>query len=186
VVHALARPFVRMRVPPDVLTFSGLLVAAGAVGAAGLGGGWLWLAVVLVVISGVLDNLDGAVAVLTDRVTAWGHVLDSAVDRCSDGLCLVALWAVGAPGVVSVAAGAAMGLAEYVRARAGAAGMAEVGVVTIFERPTRVIVTASFLLGAAIYGAHAVGWATAGACAWLGLGLVALIQLVPVVRRRLR
>ena len=63
------------------------------------------LAVVLVVVSGLLDGLDGAVAVLTDRATRWGHVLDSLVDRCSDGLYLVALWLVGAPAGVCVAAG---------------------------------------------------------------------------------
>jgi phosphatidylglycerophosphate synthase len=186
VVHVLARPFVRLRVPPDLLTLLGLLVAVSAAGAAAAGGLWVYVAVIVVVASGVLDNLDGAVAVLSERVTPWGQVLDSAVDRCCDGLYLVALWAVGAPGVVCVGAGAAMGLAEYVRARAGAAGMSEVGVVTVFERPTRVIVTAAFLLGAAIYSSHAQGWATAGAWAWLGLGLVALVQLVPVIRRRLR
>jgi hypothetical protein len=87
---------------------------------------------------------------------------------------------------VCVAAGAAMGLAEYVRARAGVAGMAEIGVVTVFERPTRVIVTATFLLGAAVYSTHAVGWVSAGAWAWLGLAVIGLVQLVLVVRRRLR
>jgi phosphatidylglycerophosphate synthase len=184
VVHVLARPFVRLRVPPDVVTLLGLLVAAGAAGAAAAGGAWVWVAVGVVVVSGVLDNIDGAVAVLSGRVTAWGHVLDSAVDRCCDALYLVALWAVGAPGVVCVAAGAVMGLAEYVRARAGVVGMAEVGVVTVFERPTRVIVTAAFLLGTAIYSGHA--WAAAGAWVWLGLAVVGLVQLVVVVRRRLR
>jgi CDP-diacylglycerol--glycerol-3-phosphate 3-phosphatidyltransferase len=166
------------------MTLLGLVVAGLAVWAAGAGR--LWAAIALIVVSGLLDNLDGAVAVLTDRVTAFGHVLDSTVDRICDGLYLVALWLVGAPGAVCVGAGAAMGLVEYVRARAGAAGMSEVGVVTVFERPTRVIVTAAFLLGAAIYPDHADGWATAGAWAWLVLSLVALVQLVPVVRRRLR
>jgi hypothetical protein len=73
-----------------------------------------------------------------------------------------------------------------VRARAGAVGMAEIGVVTVFERPTRVIVTATFLLGAAVFDGHAPGWVSAGAWAWLGLALVASVQLYPVVRRRLR
>jgi CDP-diacylglycerol--glycerol-3-phosphate 3-phosphatidyltransferase len=175
-----------MRVPPDVVTLLGLLVAAGAAGAAGAGDGWVWVAVGAVVVSGTLDSVDGAVAVLTDRVTAWGHVLDSTADRCCDTFYLVALWAVGAPGAVCVAAGTAMGLAEYVRARAGVAGMVEVGVVTVFERPTRVIVTAMFLLGASLYGNRAAGWATAGAWAWAVLAVVGLGQLLVVVRRRLR
>lgn len=186
VVYVLARPFASLGVPPDALTAVGPLVAGGAAGAAAAGGAWLWLAVVLVVVSGVLDNLDGAVAVMTDRVSAWGHVLDSALDRVSDLLYLVALWAVGAAGTVAAAAGAVMVLLEYVRARAAAAGMAEVGVVTVFERPTRVIVTAMFLLGAAVYPAHAAAWAAAGTWAWLVLGVVGFAQLLPVVRRRLR
>jgi CDP-diacylglycerol--glycerol-3-phosphate 3-phosphatidyltransferase len=78
-----------------------------------------------------------------------------------------------------------MGLQEYARARAGNAGMTEIGVVTLWERPTRVIVTALFLLGAGIYLDAAAGWATAGAAAWATLGAVGLSQLLVVVRRRL-
>jgi len=87
---------------------------------------------------------------------------------------------------VCVGAGALMGLQEYARARAGAAGMAEVGVITVWERPTRVVVTAMFLLGAGIYVGQGAAWATWGAWAWLGLGVVGLAQLLVVVRRRLR
>jgi CDP-diacylglycerol--glycerol-3-phosphate 3-phosphatidyltransferase len=113
-------------------------------------------------------------------------VLDSVVDRVSDALYLVALWVVGAPGWLCVVGGALMGLQEYTRARAGNAGMSEIGVVTIWERPTRVIVTAMFLLGAGLYAASAQQWATAGAAAWATLGVVGLAQLVVVVRRVLR
>jgi len=60
--------------------------------------------------------------------------------------------------------------------------MTEVGVVTVWERPTRVIVTAAFL-GAA--GALGDLWALLGAAAWVGLGVVGLAQLLTVVRRRL-
>ena len=89
------------------------------------------------------------------------------------------------PVAVAVIAGALMGLQEYARSRAGNAGMGEVGVVTVWERPTRVIVTAAFLLGAGIYASAAGAWATWGAWAWLGLGVVGLVQLLVVVRRRL-
>jgi len=143
-----------------------------------------------VALSGLVDSLDGAVAVLAGRSTAFGFVLDSVVDRCSDLLYLLALWLVGAPARVVVAAGAVMMLQEYTRARAGAAGMAEVAVVTVWERPTRVIVTAKFLLGAALYRSTsptaAAAWATVAGWVWLGLGVVGLVQLTVVVRRRLR
>lgn len=185
VVHALARPLARRRVSPDLVTAFGLLVAACAAWVAYAGDAWLWAAVLLILLSGVLDNLDGAVAVLSDRTTAWGHVLDSVVDRCCDTLYLVALWAVGAPVAVCVAGGFAMGLAEYVRARAAGAGMAEVGVVTVFERPTRVLVAAAFVLGAAVFPGSAEGWVTAGAWLWLGLATIGLVQILVAVRRRL-
>jgi hypothetical protein len=60
--------------------------------------------------------------------------------------------------------------------------------VTVWERPTRVIVTAASLLACALYQGRGDGpfWATAGAWAWVGLGVVGTVQLGVVVRRRLR
>ncbi len=182
ITYAAARPLAQARVPPDLVTLAGVGASGGAVAAAAVGGLWLWCAAALVVLSGLLDNVDGAVAVLRDRVTRWGHVLDSVADRVGDLLFLVALGAAGAPWQVCVIAGALMFLQEYTRARAGVAGMTEVGVVTVGERPTRVIVTAAFLSAHAVTGEP---WSTLGAWAWVGIGAVALVQLVVVVRRRL-
>jgi CDP-diacylglycerol--glycerol-3-phosphate 3-phosphatidyltransferase len=166
------------------VSLAGVLAGGAVVGLSEAGGAWLLLAALLVVLSGLLDNLDGAVAVLTDRVSAWGYVLDSVVDRLTDALYVVALWRAGAPPEVAVAGGALALLQEYARARAGAAGMREIGVVTVSERPTRVIVTAMFLAAAGVLGADP--WAALGAWAWVGLGSVACVQLVVVVRRALR
>lgn len=181
--YAVARPFARARVPPDLVTLGGLLVAAAAPALAAGGDGW-WLAgaAAVVVLSGLLDSLDGAVALLSGRTTRWGHVLDSVADRASDTLFVAALWLAGAPGVLCAAGGTLMFLQEYARARAGAGGMTEVGVVTVWERPTRVIVTSAFLASAAALGDP---WATLGAAAWVGLGTVGLVQLLLVLRRRL-
>lgn len=184
-MYRLARPVAATGVPPDAVTLAGAVVSGAAVAAAGQGGRWVLVAAVLVAVSGAMDNLDGAVAVMTQRTTRWGYVLDSLVDRVSDALYLVALWLVGAPAAVCVAAGVLMGLQEYTRARAGQAGMPGIGVVTLWERPTRVIATAMFLLGAGLYLDDAAGWATAGAVAWAALGVVGVVQIVVVVRRRL-
>lgn len=183
--YTVARPLAVLRVPPDLVTGLGLVVSGVAVCLAWLGDAWVVGAAVVVALSGLVDNLDGAVAVMTGRTSRWGFVLDSVVDRLSDVLYLVALWLVGAPAWLCVVAGALMGLQEYTRARAGNAGMGEIGVVTVWERPTRVIVTAMFLLGAGIHVESAPQWASAGAAAWAALGLVGLAQLVVVVRRRL-
>lgn len=182
--YDVARLPARVGVSPDLLTGVAVLVSVGAAALAWLGGHWLVLAAVAVVVSGLLDNLDGAVALLTGRSTRWGYVLDSTVDRVSDLAYVGALWLAGAPAEVCVAGGALMFLQEFVRARAGAAGMSEVGVITVWERPTRVIVTAAFLLCAGLFLDDV--WASLGAAAWVGLGVVGLGQLLVVVRRRLR
>jgi phosphatidylglycerophosphate synthase len=152
---------------------------------ASAGGRWPLLAALLVAASGVLDNLDGAVAVLSDRTSRWGFVLDSACDRVADAAYCVALVLAGAPGRVAVGGAALALLHEYVRARAAVAGMPEIGVVTISERPTRVILTGMFLLGAGMYPGVAHLWAAAGAAAWAVVGVVGLVQLLLAVHRRL-
>lgn len=182
--YVAARPLAARRVPPDVVTGLGVLVSAGAAALAALDGRWWLAAAAVVVVSGLLDNVDGAVAVLTARATRWGFVLDSVADRLSDLAYLVALWLAGAPGAVCALGGALMLLQEYERARAAAGGMTEVGVVTVWERPTRVIVTAAFLGSAGLLDDDR--WAALGAAAWVGLGVVGLVQLTVVVRRRLR
>jgi CDP-diacylglycerol--glycerol-3-phosphate 3-phosphatidyltransferase len=184
-VHVIARPLVVLRVPPDAITVLGGVLAGVVVWLAWLGGRWVLAAVVVVALSGIVDNLDGAVAVMTSRTTAFGYVLDSVVDRVADTLYVLALYVVGAPGWACVAGGVLTFVQEYARARAGSAGMTEIGVVTVWERPTRVIVTAMFLLGAGIYLTAATDWATAGAYAWATLGAVGCAQLLRVVRRRL-
>jgi phosphatidylglycerophosphate synthase len=184
VTYDVARLPARARVSPDLLTFLAVLVSIGAAALAWVGGQWLMLAAAAVVVAGLLDNVDGAVAVLTGRSTRWGYVLDSAADRVSDLAYVAALWLAGAPAEVCVVGGALMFLQEFVRARAGAAGMSEVGVVTVWERPTRVIVTAAFLGCTGLFGDDL--WARIGAAAWISLGVVGLVQLSIVVRRRLR
>lgn len=184
-VHGAARPLVALRIPPDAVTLLGLVVSVAAVVVAAQGGRWPLLASVLLIVSGLVDNLDGAVAVMTGRTTRWGYVLDSVIDRLSDAAYVVAFWALGAPGWVCAIGAGLMGLQEYMRARAGAAGMSEVGVVTVWERPTRVIATAAFLLGAGLYPSAVAGWATAGAWFWVAAGAIGVTQLAVVVRRRL-
>lgn len=181
--YVVARPCAAAGASPDLVTLLGLVVGATAVPAAAAGGPWLLLAAAVVVLSGLLDNVDGAVAVLTGRATAWGQVLDAVADRVGDMLFLAALYVAGAPWTACVAGGSLMLLQEYLRARATAAGMTEVGVVTVWERPTRVVVTAAFLASAAALGNP---WPALGAWAWVGLGCVGLGQLAVVVRGRLR
>ncbi len=185
-VHPVAARLARRGVHPNVVTVSGLLLAAVAVVPAAAGGRWPLLAVALVVLAGLGDSLDGAVAVLTGRESALGAVLDAVCDRVGDAAFVVTLWVLGAPGVVCVVAAALAWLHEYLRARATVAGMSHIGVVTVSERPTRVVVTAMFVLGAGTFPADPATWALNGAFAWVGLGLVGLAQLTVAVHSALR
>jgi CDP-diacylglycerol--glycerol-3-phosphate 3-phosphatidyltransferase len=183
--YVLARPLAARGVSPHALTAWGVLVSAAVAVVAAPGGRWPLAAVAIVVLAGLLDNLDGAVAILSGRTTRWGFVLDSLADRLSDAAYLLPLWFLGAPGPLCVAGGSLMVLQEYARARAGNAGMREVGVVTVWERPTRVVLTAFLLLACGLLPAHADLLATLGATAWVVLGAVGLSQLMLVVHRRL-
>jgi phosphatidylglycerophosphate synthase len=184
--HALAGPLIRLGAGPDALTVLGLLVAVGATAPAASGGHWPILAGGMVVVSGLLDNLDGAVAVMAGRTTRRGFVLDSVCDRISEAGYCAALWLAGAPAALAVASAGLAWLHEYTRARAATAGMPQIGVVTVAERPTRVIVTATFLLGGGLYPGLHRAWAFAGGAAWATLGTIGLVQLAVVVGRRLR
>ena len=137
IVYRCTLPLARLRVAPGAVTLLGALVAAALLAPAAGGGAWPLLAAFLLLANGLLDGVDGCLALLTGRATRWGYVLDSAADRISDGLLVVALWLAGAPAAVCLAAGGIAALQEYVRARAGDAGFSDIGVVTVAERPTR-------------------------------------------------
>src|SRR6185312_15680423 len=65
--YRLARPLATRGVSPGVLTAWGVLVSAAVAVVAAPGGRWPLVAVPIVVLAGLLDNLDGAVAVLSGR-----------------------------------------------------------------------------------------------------------------------
>lgn len=180
----LARVLARLRVPPNVITLTALASAIAVPAVAAGERNLLLLAAVLVVISGVLDNLDGAVAAITDQATAFGAVLDSVADRLADTAYVITLWVLGAPGWLAGLVAGAAALQEYVRARAAGAGMRAVGVVTVAERPTRVIMVAALLVGVVVVG-HAAVVATAGAVASLALAVVGLTQVLIATHRAL-
>lgn len=182
-VQGLARGPV-LRVPPDVLSLLGVVAAAGA---------WAVAPVLpvgtalLAVLAGVLDGLDGAVALRTGRARPLGAVVDAVCDRVGEVFLVAALVALGAPLWAGVALGAAVFLHEYLRARAQAAGMAGPGAVTIAERPTRIVVVVVAGVGLAVAptGTPWTGWGWALVCVVIGLAAsaVGLVQLAVAVRR---
>jgi CDP-diacylglycerol--glycerol-3-phosphate 3-phosphatidyltransferase len=183
--YALARPSARLS--PLAATALGLAAACAAVLPARAGGPWLLAAGVLVGLSGLLDSLDGALAIATGRASRRGFVLDSVVDRLTEVAYSGALWVAGAPGWLAVAFGALCWLPDYLRARAGQAGVSETGSLSVWERPTRIILTGLTLVGAGVLAAFGADEAvvTGGAAAGTALGAVGVVQLGFALRRAL-
>jgi phosphatidylglycerophosphate synthase len=188
-VYALARPLAA--VPPVAATAAGLLAAAAGAGTAVAGGPWLIAAGVLVGLSGLLDSLDGVLAIASGRASRRGYVLDSAADRLTEVAYAAALWIAGAPGWLAAAFGALCWLPDYLRARAGQAGVSETGALSVWERPTRVALTGFTLGGAGVLataGVQAglvVDVVVAGTAAGTLLGVVGVTQLGVSLRRAL-
>ncbi|WP_370326937.1 CDP-alcohol phosphatidyltransferase family protein [Euzebya sp.] len=183
--YAVARPLARRGVRPDVLTLTGAWLACAALAAAAEGGAWQVLGGVLVVVSGLADTLDGAVAAATDRTSAWGYVVDSVTDRVTDVVLLLALWVVGAPPWLVLLAGVTGWLIEYARARGRNAGGTEVGTITVGERAVRVIAVAvGVLFGAVLPPLEDL--ITAAAAAVLAVaGVVGVVQVLVAIHRDL-
>jgi phosphatidylglycerophosphate synthase len=187
--YTLARPLAGWS--PLLATALGLLVAGAAIGPAAAGGGWLVAAGLLVGLSGLLDSLDGALAIAGGTASRRGFVLDSAVDRVTEVAYAVALWVAGAPGWLAVAFGALCWLPDYLRARAGQAGVTETGAISVWERPTRVVMAGVTLAGAGVTpalvpAAEASAWVvTCGAAVGGLLGVVGTAQLGVQLRRAL-
>lgn len=175
----MAGPLVRLRVPADAVTGVGLLVAVLAVPAAARG--WAVAAGVAILLSGLLDGLDGAVA-RRARPTRHGAVLDRVADRLGEVAAGVALAVLGAPWSLVVLAVVLGGGLEAVRTldrRRGAPPRPP----TVGERPTRVLVAGMFALAEGATAGWDPGWSelswpTGGAVVWavavaIGLGQAA-------------
>jgi CDP-diacylglycerol--glycerol-3-phosphate 3-phosphatidyltransferase len=163
---AIARPLARAGVSPNLVTVAACVVAVTTIPLATVDG-WFGpaAACVALIVSGLLDALDGAVAVQAGRTTRVGFFLDSALDRLSDAALAVALAIVADTpnaGELAVATVAATWWLEYIRARGSlAASSSTTGpmsqVITPGERPTRMILTGvglglPFLAVAALWG----------------------------------
>lgn len=138
----------RAGVTADALTVSGILIAA--VGAVVIGNGYLTLGFVFLVLTGVPDALDGAVAKASGTASVRGAFFDSVSDRVTDALLFGGVaWylASNEPGRISILPMAVMGAAmliSYQRAKAESLGFDAKG--GIMERAERFIVLAVGLL----------------------------------------
>jgi len=140
----IVRVLARTPITPNAVTCFSFILAAGA--AALIATRNLLAAGFVVLIAGLFDMLDGALARYTNRVTSFGAVLDSTLDRLAEGVLLLGILFLYAEegstsGVLLVGGVLIVSLlVSYIRARAEATGIE--CTVGLFTRPERVIVLA--------------------------------------------
>jgi archaetidylinositol phosphate synthase len=146
VVTAAVKPMIRLGVTPNQVTAMGLAVALVSAWLYAYWGGdrvRLVYGALTILLSGLLDAVDGVLARGTGRASRLGGFLDSVADRYSDALVLMGV-TVG--GLCSVPAGllALTGslMVSYTRSRAEAEGVQMAGV-GLFERAERMIFLAA-------------------------------------------
>ncbi|MBA7481354.1 MAG: CDP-alcohol phosphatidyltransferase family protein [Dehalococcoidia bacterium] len=146
--HRLAEPVGRVvaktRVPPNFLTILGFLFNVGVAWMISRGPDLFPIAGFLIIVAGIFDLLDGAVARHTNKATRFGALLDSTLDRLSEAVLLFGLlwyfvWQQDTSLEVILIFAIIVGslLISYVRARAEGLGLdAEVG---IMRRTVRIL-----------------------------------------------
>jgi phosphatidylglycerophosphate synthase len=175
--YVVVKPLSKVRVTPNILTifglFFGVLLYANAE--------TFW-APALLVLSLICDGIDGSLAIVTNKSTKWGAILDSTVDRLTEIFWVLALYKIGADLKLLIIVLLSASVQEYVRARAAGLGVSEVGIVTFAERPVRAsfvfIVFISLQFNFTIYNQIIV--------CWLVLQLISLLMLSRFTYSKLR
>lgn len=172
-VKPIGRGLVKAGITADVITVVGLVMSLGA--AVAIGFGALNLGLLLLILTGIPDLLDGAVAKASGRASVRGAFFDSVSDRVTDAMLFAGLtfyfaadgaspWLVLLP----VLGYATASWVSYVRAKADALGFdAHVGLV---ERAERIILLGLGLL----FGGAVLVWV---------LGLVVVLNLITALQR---
>ena len=160
--YHISEPIVKflaaMPISPNAITWLGFLLNVGA--AVLIATGHLLAASLVVILAGLFDILDGALARRTNRITRFGGILDSTLDRLSEAALLIGIlvlfllteeqsgtftliakeWSIL---IVAIAMPGSL-LVSYIRARAEAVGLdCQAG---LFTRTERIIVLVLGLL----------------------------------------
>lgn len=143
----LAQPFIRRGIPPNTITFLGLLIA------------WCYLFVALTkpflfsitlpslfILSALMDCIDGVVARVRKKRTKRGAFLDSVIDRIVDSIYIVSLYFLDILTIEEsfiLLVGSLM--ISYTRARAESLGLS-LAAVGFAERAERTIITLAIII----------------------------------------
>ncbi len=114
-------------VTPDFITWLGFILTCGAAGL--IAAHQLLWGGIGVLVGALMDTFDGALARQTGRITRFGGVLDSTLDRLSEGVILLGIiyiQAINGSAIGAVLAGATLLLSfsvSYIRARSEGMGV---------------------------------------------------------------
>ncbi len=179
VTTPVARALAHTPITPNFLSWFGFAVTCGAAALIALEQP-LWGGIVMLV-AGLMDTFDGALARYSGKESRFGAVLDSTLDRFSEGVILLAvLYVFAAEGEAwqAALAGAALMFSfavSYIRARTEGAGVALTE--GWFTRPERVIILAlGLIFNLTVYAMAVVA----------ALSLITAVQRLFVAWRRLR
>ncbi len=128
----ITRPMVILRISPNLLSIFSIISAIGFLTV--IESNW---SIFFLVVSLLFDGIDGTVAILTNKSSRFGAVIDSVADRMVEAIWAYGFYLLGAPWQIVLAAWTAAFIQEYLRARAGGLGVSEVIKVTWAERPIR-------------------------------------------------
>ncbi len=144
------------------------------------------LSILLLVLTLAIDGIDGTVAILAEKVSKSGAVLDAFVDRLVESAWAYGLFLLGAPWQLVLSAWLAAFIQEYMRARAGGLGVSEVGIVTIAERPVRATLLFIGLVATMVGIADQVRIATITSVIWVAMQAIAALTIFLSLRSRLQ
>jgi len=194
----VARGFGRLGLTPNHLTFIGFGIAIAAAAAASQQA-WL-VAGLLVIVGGLFDTLDGALARASGRVSRLGAFYDSVFDRWGEAVVYVGI-AWGAlelglirPILVAVTAMAASFMVSYTRAKSESlgfttgTGMAAVG---LAPREVRIVILTIGLIGAGLLPGFPEDMDGAGGAAYplralaleATLGFITILATITTIQR---
>lgn len=177
VIEPLAKVLINLRVHPHYLTFSGLVFSLLAFNF--FRNGFLFYGGIMVILAGICDVLDGRLARETQKMSKYGALIDSVVDRYSEVLIYMGLavffWRESALMIVLLIltiAGSFM--VSYTRARAEALGFeCKIGLMQRQERIT-------YLAAGAIFGSIPY---TKHIFLTLAIWIIAILSNVTVIQR---
>ncbi|NPA97963.1 MAG: CDP-alcohol phosphatidyltransferase family protein [Crenarchaeota archaeon] len=166
-------------VGPNTITLSSLLVSGIAFLAM-----YCWrsipLFLIMILLSGLFDALDGALARITGTVSRFGAFLDSTTDRLSDTLYILSYLALGVnPYLIGFLLSFSL-LISYTRSRAESLGLKMEGV-GIIERAERIL----WLAGTALLYYVSLRAVTLSLLVLLVLSIITFLQRIMHVYRSL-